>query len=249
MQTLKKVASMINATRKRIGLIGTTKFLFAKAVNRLTDPFAIASYSQFGEDRAIEIFFKNKSHGTYVDIGCNHPISYSNTRKLYLRGWKGLCIDANPSLVDIFKKARPKDIVLQEVISNRDTRIEFYFSKVSHLISGVGEKKIGNWKRTENNCNVVCYETTALSSLLLRHSIPYQFDLLSIDVEGHELEVLDSLDMSIFKPLLVVVEMHDFDIMNPGKNKVFSVLIEHDYFLMSYLNPNGFFALRNSSHG
>lgn len=249
MQKLKKVTSKINAMRMQIGLIRTAALLFAKSIGRLVDPFAIASYSQFGEDRVIESFFNNKSHGIYVDIGCNHPISYSNTWKLYLRGWKGLCVDANPSLVDIYTKARPKDIALQEVISNRNTRVEFYFSKVSHLISGVGEKKNGNWKRTENNCNVVSCETTTLSSLLLRYSIPYQFDLLSIDVEGHELEVLDSLDMSIFKPLLIVVEMHDFDIMNPGINPVFSLLIEHDYFLMSYLNPNGFFALRNSSYG
>ena len=40
------------------------------------------SYSQFGEDLIINNFFGNFV-GTYVDIGCYHPIKYSNTALLH----------------------------------------------------------------------------------------------------------------------------------------------------------------------
>ena len=50
-------------------------------------------YSQWGEDRFIKDFFKNKSKGFYVDIGSFHPIMYSNTCCLFDIGWSGMNID------------------------------------------------------------------------------------------------------------------------------------------------------------
>ena len=43
------------------------------------------SYSQFKEDLFINNYFKNKSIGFYVDIGCYHPVKYSNTALIYNR--------------------------------------------------------------------------------------------------------------------------------------------------------------------
>lgn len=236
--------------RAQLGLIGSLGFLgflISKICQKLTDPYLISSYSQFGEDRAIEAFFGAQEKGIYVDIGCNHPISYSNTWKLYLRGWHGVCVDPNPDLIKKYKKVRPKDIAIQKVISSNNGKVDFYFSKVSHLISGIGEKASGNWKRTTDNCDVVSCESVTLSSILLEYNIPPEFELLLIDVEGHELEVLNSMDFSIYKPALIVIEMHSFDIVRPQNDPVYLKLIANNYFLKSYLGPNGIFALESSN--
>lgn len=246
MGNLSDTIDRLNRTRINIGWLRFLRFLISKVCQKLTDSCLISSYSQFGEDRVIETFFGNQENGVYVDIGCNHPISYSNTWKLYLKGWCGVCVDPNPYLIKKYKKIRPKDIAIQKVISREKGIVDFYFSKVSHLISGVGEKTSGNWKRTADNSDVVPCESVTLSSILLEYDVPHNFELLSIDVEGHELEVLNSIDFAIFKPVLIVIEMHDFDISHPQDDPVYLKLILNGYRLKSYLNPNGFFALELS---
>ena len=52
-------------------------------------------YSQWGEDQFINQFFKDKIDGIYLDIGCFHPVMYSNTCLLHKKGWRGINIDIN----------------------------------------------------------------------------------------------------------------------------------------------------------
>ena len=66
-------------------------------------------YSQWGEDQFIAEFFKEKENGIYLDIGCFNPFMYSNTCLLYKKGWHGVNIDINPTSIDLFNIARPKD--------------------------------------------------------------------------------------------------------------------------------------------
>ena len=55
--------------------------------------FPKKSYSILGEDIFINNYFKNKSKGFYIDVGCYHPIHRNNTFLLYKKGWKGMNID------------------------------------------------------------------------------------------------------------------------------------------------------------
>lgn len=216
-------------------------FCAARISRWLFDPYGQPSYSQFGEDRIIESCFVGQEHGVYVDVGCNHPVMYSNTWKLYRRGWRGVAVDPNPDLVSEFKKVRPKDIAIQKVVSNGIEPVDFYFSKTSNLVSGIGEKREGHWQRTEENSTVESCTPVRLCDLLEEHKIPSQFELLSVDVEGHELEVLDSLDFIQFSPKVIVIEMHDFDISSPANNPVYDRLTTEGYQMTAYVGPSGFF--------
>ena len=60
------------------------------------------SYSQFEEDLFIKNFFKDLQKGIYVDIGCYHPVKFSNTALLHNFGWKGYNIDINRASIDLF---------------------------------------------------------------------------------------------------------------------------------------------------
>ena len=218
-------------------------FIIFKCSGKLFQRHAIIGYSQFGEDRFIEQFFATKENGLYVDVGCNHPVAYSNTWSLYLRGWRGICIDANAELISKFQKTRPMDTALQRVISDEKKTVEFYFSKTSHLISGIGSKTEGFWKRTAKNSNVVRCESTELCEVLKEHNVPRKFDLLTIDVEGEELAVLNSLNFNAYTPQLIAVEMHDFNISLASENNVYKLLIERGYSMVSYFLPTGFFSV------
>ena len=56
-------------------------------------------YSQWGEDLFIQKYFKDKIKGFYLDIGCFHPIMYSNTFLLFNKGWSGINIDLNQTSI------------------------------------------------------------------------------------------------------------------------------------------------------
>jgi hypothetical protein len=78
------------------------------------------SFSQFGEDLAILrcVDQLKIAKGTYLDIGCFHPINLSNTLLLYKSGWRGINIDMNPSKVEAFLKHRPDDVNICCAISS-----------------------------------------------------------------------------------------------------------------------------------
>ena len=217
------------------------KTTILKLITKLLDPNLKPSYSQFGEDILIEAIFHGKSKGYYVDVGCNHPTSYSNTWKLYLTGWSGIAIDPNPRLIEQYKKARPRDIVIQKAVSSRKEIVDFYFSKISNLTSGIGKNSSGAWARNNENCHVVKLETTTLSEVLRENNTPPLFDLLSIDVEGGEISVLESMDFEIFKPSVILIEIHNFLISHPENDPVYRKLVFHGYQLKSYSNPTALF--------
>ena len=66
----------------------------------------------------IEDFFRDKQNGIYVDIGCFHPVKYSNTAKLFNKGWRGYNIDINKTSIDLFKIVRPKDKKIHAILSS-----------------------------------------------------------------------------------------------------------------------------------
>ena len=84
-------------------------------------------YSQWGEDQFINQFFKDKTDGIYLDIGCFHPVMYINTCLLYRKGWRGINIDINPTSIDLFNILRPKDTNLCTTINEIKETFEIYY--------------------------------------------------------------------------------------------------------------------------
>jgi len=74
-------------------------------------------------------YFKEKTNGFYIDVGCYHPIRLSNTKFLYDKGWRGINIDISKKSIDLFKIARKKDINLNIGIGDKNEVSEAYFKK------------------------------------------------------------------------------------------------------------------------
>ena len=83
-------------------------------------------FGEFGEDILINRFFRKKSEGFYVDIGCYHPTKGSLTYYLYKKGWRGLNVDLSKVSIDLFKLARPKDYNVQAAITDFDGETQFF---------------------------------------------------------------------------------------------------------------------------
>lgn len=77
-------------------------------------------YSNWSIDLAVDFYFKNKKNGIYIDIGCHLPLINNNTYLLYKRGWTGINIDLDYSVIDAFNFLRKKDTNLQACVSNKN---------------------------------------------------------------------------------------------------------------------------------
>ncbi len=58
-------------------------------------------------------------------------------------------------------------------------------------------------------------------------------DFMSIDVEGYDLQVLQSNDWSRFRPSCLLVEAFAFDLSNPAACPIHTFLDQYDYGLFA----------------
>ena len=176
-----------------------------------------ASYSQWGEDHFIEDFFKNKKTGIYLDVGCFHPFKYSNTCSLFNKGWKGINIDANPTSIDLFNIARPKDINLCTAIDDKKTEFKFYFDHPFSPVNTLDKQSYENfknsyyrqWKKKSFEGDVVKIVKSKTVDEILEISKPFsKIDFLNIDIEGMDFTVLKQLVPKKINPKLISIETH-----------------------------------------
>jgi FkbM family methyltransferase len=151
------------------------------------------SWSQGGEDLALLHAIEGKRDGLYIDVGAHHPSRFSVTRHLYQMGWSGVNIDANQELIDAFKKVRTRDINLCAAVGlePKYTFTIFEEAAISTLDSEWRKKFI-----SENNkiAKEVEVEGRTLRSILDDFQPIERIDLLSIDAEGSDLQVLQSIE-------------------------------------------------------
>jgi len=206
-----------------------------------------ATYSQHQEDLFINDYFKDQDEGFYLDIGCYHPIKYSNTALLYNRGWKGVNIDMNQTSIDLFNLLRKKDSNICAAISNEAKETIQYFD---HLFSPVNtlNKKFSNKvseKLSSNNQSKKKISTYKFIQIAKEHNIEVKkIDFINIDAEAHDYEVLESIDLNFVKAKLICIEMLD-DSNNLNDQKFKDYLYRYNYNLIKIIGPNGFFELRD----
>lgn len=226
--------------------IEATRILIVELVRALCDRDAIFSYSQTGEDRIIRALLAEhkgpygEEKGFYVDVGCNHPTKFSNTFELYKRGWRGISIDANQTLIDQHQQKRPADKSVCAAVSDSEKEVVFTHFK-DDLVSSLSAEHIEEWGKKREIATQESVVTVTLNIILEQAGAPQAFDLLSIDVEGHDFEVLKSIDTDVFKPQLIVIEMHNFKISQCEENEIYQYLTNRGYQMAGYVTMNGFF--------
>jgi FkbM family methyltransferase len=211
------------------------------ALKRVVNANASLNYSQTGEDAIIRSLMDESIPGIYVDVGCHDPIRSSNTLSLYLHGWRGVNIDANPKLIDRFKATRLRDVAVCAAISDTEEDVLFHEFDDA-LVSTLSEDMLPEWQGKWRKVRERMVRTRTLDSVLQEHLKPgEQIDLLSVDVEGHDLNVLRSIDLDQFRPKLIVVEMHQLDLEQVTEHPVTRHLAKQGYRQIAYDSLNGYF--------
>lgn len=168
-----------------------------------------SSYSQWGEDLEINKFFRNKKKGTYLDIGCFHPLMYNNTCLLYQKGWAGINIDLNQTTIDLFNILRPKDLNLCKIIGSKEKKVKVYFDSLFSPMNTADKKFYEKHKKSFfRNKFIREVASEKLSDILNNNRISKIIDFINIDAEGMDYKILKQLDLEKLKVNLVAIETH-----------------------------------------
>jgi FkbM family methyltransferase len=208
-------------------------------------------YSQTGEDKFLnDHIFKNKQNGIYIELGALDGVLYSNTKFFEDQlMWKGILIEPHPLNFQKLLLNRPNNFLVNALISNSTTPLDFrYFEDYHAAVSGVTDtlsqhhmdKYFENdlYKDVLKQHTIQMYPVT-LTEIIKRSNVPF-VDLLSLDVEGHEYEVLMSWDFSV--PIYVIL-IETLGVQPEKDEMCRKILKEHNYLLFTTFKDNEIYVL------
>lgn len=175
--------------------------------------------------------------GFYVDVGANDPIINSQTYALDKLGWAGLLIEPLPECCEKLKKIRTGK-VLQYVCSTKENDNLTLKLNVAGSLSTLEKTLMSASKVSKSTIEV---KSRTLDGLLSDNNVSPNFELLSIDVEGHEMSLFDGFSIDYWCPKLVVLEDHVLDL---DKHQFMS---EHGYRLLFRVGLNAWYVPAGSS--
>ena len=194
--------------------------------------FVRVSFGQYAEDLILSSMWP-QSRGFYIDVGAYQPRRGSNTYKLYLKGWRGITIEPNPDVARSFEKTRPRDTHLAIGVSNSTSELVYHKVSEAHLNSFDPHWHEKSGIEVVERVPIRCL---TLTDVLDQHCPNQPIDLLSIDCEGHDMQVAESLEWGRYRPAVVIIEdIAEFrnGASRSGTSAIRSFMLDRDYALAS----------------
>jgi FkbM family methyltransferase len=204
------------------------------------------SYSQCGEDIIIDFIFNflDIKNPSYLDIGANDPKYLNNTYYFYEnRNGRGVVIEPNLSLAAKLKESRPHDIHYNCGIgfNNVEEYADYYvmeWHQFNTFSKEIAYETQENYKGRNNVKEVVKLKLVGINQILQQH-FSKGLDLLSIDVEGLDLDILKSVNFGVCTPKIICVETKVG--ANQNSSDIADFLKTAGYHLYSQTPINGIF--------
>lgn len=187
--------------------------------------------------------FNRLSPGCYVDVGAYHPFRFSNTAIYYARGWRGINIDATPGSMKAFRRCRLADTNLECAVS-LEAGVRTFFQYNEPALNGIDCDRTAELKGTAVRLTGrIPVEAVPLADILRRHlpALPTP-NFLSVDAEGHDLDVLRSNDWSAYPFQWVLAEALRPDGVHLPESPVADFLREQGYRLRAFTGRTSIFS-------
>lgn len=195
------------------------------------------SNAQFAEDRILEAIFASRDHGYCVEVGANDGRTGSASYLFEKKGWDCLLVEPIPALVEEIKRHR-NCAVVNCAASSQEGEATFF---VAENVEGMSTLDLSpdrlQWiERVGGKVKQITVRTARLDTLLDDAGIP-EVHFITIDVEGHELEVLQGLSLDRYKPRVVIVENNS---LNADSS------LQHDSGVTRYMAEHGYVHFRRT---
>ncbi len=195
--------------------------------------------SQFGEIWRLVRTWVNAQAvcGVVVDVGARGRERSNSYDLMRHFGWSGLLIEANPALIaSIQRDFAGLDLrLLSCAVSDYTGQATFTLGS-NNDVSSLNAALAENWGDTKGAVEV---EVRRLSDILREHAIPEVFDLLSLDIEGEDIKVLnDLIDTSAYRPAWVIIEASDDFRVRTLNDAPFSPTVRANYVVRAATSAN-----------
>ena len=163
-------------------------------------------FSQFREDEILDRFFEGKSSGGCVEVGAHDGVTLSTTMYFEMIGWKCLLIEPIPEFVEKIRRKRTC-AVYECAASSEEGEATFFVTENAEALSTLAiteeqKKRIAAEKAPIREIRV---KKRTLDSILAQSGFT-ELDFITIDVEGHELDVLHGFTIEKYRPRIIIVE-------------------------------------------
>jgi FkbM family methyltransferase len=207
----------------------------------------VNSFSQYEEDQILvkKLIEDSIKKPFVVDVGA-HSINGSNTFLFsHHFNWPTLLIEANSDLIPNLKFNFPKKTkIINVAIGLEEGQAEFHVSKNSY-VSSLDKNQAEQWGETLEKRIV---PMRRLADVLSDNSVPQNFTLLSIDIEGLDRAVIeDLLSSSDYRPLYIVAEIRNLPISSHVETWPIAKEFQTDYELLASTHANTILGLKNRS--
>jgi FkbM family methyltransferase len=164
----------------------------------------MVSYAQNGEDVLLARLFPKGLKGFYIDVGAHLPVMGSVTKHFYDQGWHGINVEPASEPFAALSEARSRDVNLCVGVSDKPGTLTLFESGGTGCSTfspdAAGHQRASGIPFVEREVEVL-----TLAQICEDH-VEGEIDFLSIDVEGHEGQVLLGADWKRWRPRVVLVE-------------------------------------------
>ncbi len=221
-------------------------------------PYVRRSYSQSGEDIIISDLFRRLQilNPTYLDIGANDPVSLNNTYRLYSSGSRGVCVEPNPVMYKRLLRKRKKDTCINAGVAFDEKKVaDFYiFPEKFHGLNTFSKVEAEFWEHTGNEEigrhkpeQVISMRLIDINEILEEYFSAHP-NLISVDVEGLDLEIVKTINFTKYRPEVFCLETLGFRAGNKEfkKNDIGTFFKENGYFVYADTYINTIFCCKDA---
>ena len=165
----------------------------------MSDPFN----AEAEEKALVWKFFSQRRDGLFVEVGANDPVAGSQTWLLEQNGWRGVLVEPQSALCEKLRRQRKNSQVFQVACSGPGAEGEMDL----RLAASDGASTLQPQRDTHGTdfIGTERVKVTTLDKVLAAAGVK-KIDFMSLDVEGHEIEVMRGLDFEKFQPTLILIE-------------------------------------------
>ncbi len=186
--------------------------LGAKGWRRAENLHSRESYSQMGEDLVLHDLLHDGmkiQRPTYVDIGAADPVQASNTYLLHESGGHGVLVEPNPAYLARLRRYRPHDVIVEAGVGiTDDVSADYYVIRDAPMRNTFSKGDVEYLRKRAGGEVVERVVKMPLIALnrLIAEKLGAAPDLLSTDVEGLDIGILQTLDFQRYRPAVIIAE-------------------------------------------
>lgn len=189
------------------------------------------AYAQQGEDMVImqALGMLGIMAPRYLDIGAFHPTIGSNTYLAYVSGGSGVLVEPNPPMAKMLAEVRTRDVVVAAGVGTGDaTEADYYLMRDRPQLNTFSKAQVDRYVAEGGALEKAIKMKLVSIDALLQEHFAEGIDLLSVDVEGLDLEILRSMSPTGPRPAVICVETSVYGTTGLVP-EIFSLLAERGY--------------------